>query len=56
MLERAAASTAAHPYPALDHPGAEFGWPIDREDFGRVEMGRKPPGTTGFEEDGDDEE
>ena len=30
---------------------AEFGWPVDREEFSRVEMGRKAKGTTGYEED-----
>ena len=34
----------------------EFGWPVDREDFGRVEMGRKPKGTTGYEEEDAEEE
>eukprot|EP00320_Phaeocystis_rex_P019447 CAMPEP_0119075362 /NCGR_PEP_ID=MMETSP1178-20130426/79598_1 /TAXON_ID=33656 /ORGANISM="unid sp, Strain CCMP2000" /LENGTH=171 /DNA_ID=CAMNT_0007057579 /DNA_START=9 /DNA_END=524 /DNA_ORIENTATION=+ len=38
-------------------PRAEFGWPTDRDDFKRKEMGRKEPGTTGFEdEDEDDDE
>eukprot|EP00964_Phaeocystis_antarctica_P111316 scaffold75671_cov37-Phaeocystis_antarctica.AAC.1 len=33
-------------------PRAEFGWPIEiggEEGFGRVEMGRKPLGTTGVD-------
>ena len=50
-----AGSKAAHG-PAVDHAGAEFGWPIDREEFDRVELGRKPKGTTGYEEDGNGDE
>jgi hypothetical protein len=50
-----AGSKAAHD-PAVDHAGAEFGWPIDREEFDRVELGRKPKGTTGYEEDGNGDE
>ena len=33
-------------------PRAQFGWPIEiggEEGFGRVEMGRKPLGTTGVD-------
>ncbi len=52
-------STRTHPNPnpnSSPNPGVEFGWPVDREDFGRVEMGRKPKGTTGYEEEDAEEE
>ena len=34
---------------------ADYGWPVDKEEFKRVECGRKEPGTTGYESDEDEE-